>query len=73
VLGASILAPHAGELAHVWVLAIEQRLKLRHIASMLAPYPTWGEANKMAAAEFYKPRLFGAWTRRVVRILSWLP
>ncbi|HEX2151328.1 MAG TPA: FAD-dependent oxidoreductase [Stellaceae bacterium] len=73
VLGASILAPHAGELAHVWVLAIEQRLKLRHIASMLAPYPTWGEANKMAAAEFYKPRLFGVWTRRAVRTLSWLP
>ena len=73
ILGASILAPHAGELAHVWVLAIEQRLKLRHIASMLAPYPTWGEANKMAAAEFYKPRLFGAWIRRAVRMLSWLP
>ena len=73
VLGASILAAHAGELAHVWVLAIEQRLKLKHIASMLAPYPTWGEANKMAAAEFYKPRLFGAWTRRAVRLLSWLP
>ena len=68
VLGASILAAHAGEFAHVWVLAIEQRLKLKHIASMLAPYPTWGEANKMAAAEFYKPRLFSAWTRRAVRI-----
>ena len=73
VLGASILAPHAGELAHVWVLAIEQRLKLRHIAGMLAPYPTWGEANKMAAAEFYKPRLLSPWTRRAVRALSWLP
>jgi pyruvate/2-oxoglutarate dehydrogenase complex dihydrolipoamide dehydrogenase (E3) component len=73
VLGASILAAPAGELAHVWVLAIERRLKLRHIASMLAPYPTWGEINKMAAAEFYKPRLFGAWTRRAVRLLGWLP
>ena len=29
VLGASILAAHAGELAHLWVLAIEQRLKLQ--------------------------------------------
>ena len=55
------------------MLAIEQRLKLKHIAGMLAPYPTWGEANKMAAAEFYKPRLFGAWTRRAVRMLSRLP
>ncbi|MGE3781256.1 MAG: NAD(P)/FAD-dependent oxidoreductase [Alphaproteobacteria bacterium] len=73
ILGASILAAHAGELAHLWVLAIERRLKLKHVASMLAPYPTWGEANKMAAAEFYKPRLFGAWTRRLVRALSRLP
>ena len=73
ILGASILAPHAGELAHLWVLAIEQRLKLKDIAGMLAPYPTWGEANKMAAAEFYKPRLFSPWTRRVVRALAWLP
>jgi pyruvate/2-oxoglutarate dehydrogenase complex dihydrolipoamide dehydrogenase (E3) component len=73
ILGASILAPQAGEPAHLWVLAIEQRLKLKDIAGMLAPYPTWGEANKLAAAEFYKPLLFGRWTRRAVRALSWLP
>jgi pyruvate/2-oxoglutarate dehydrogenase complex dihydrolipoamide dehydrogenase (E3) component len=73
ILGASILAPQAGELAHLWVLASEQRLKLKDIAGMLAPYPTWGEANKMAAAEFYKPLLFNLWTRRAVRLLSWLP
>jgi len=73
ILGASILAPQAGELAHLWVLAIERRLKLKDIAGMLAPYPTWGEANKLAAAEFYKPLLFGGWSRRVVRALSWLP
>jgi pyruvate/2-oxoglutarate dehydrogenase complex dihydrolipoamide dehydrogenase (E3) component len=73
ILGASILGPHAGELSHVWVLAIEQDLKLKHIAGMLAPYPTWGEANKMAAVEFYKPRLFSPWTRRAVRALAWLP
>lgn len=73
VLGASILGAHAGELSHVWVLAIEQGLKVKDIAGMLAPYPTWGEANKMAAVEFYKPRLFSRWTRRAVRVLAWLP
>jgi pyruvate/2-oxoglutarate dehydrogenase complex dihydrolipoamide dehydrogenase (E3) component len=73
ILGASLLGAHAGELAHVWVLAIEQGLGLKDIAGMLAPYPTWGEANKMAAAEFYKPRLFSPWTRRLVRALGWLP
>jgi pyruvate/2-oxoglutarate dehydrogenase complex dihydrolipoamide dehydrogenase (E3) component len=73
ILGASILGTHAGELSHVWVLAIEQGLKLKHIAEMLAPYPTWGEANKMAAVEFYKPQLFNPGTRRAVRLLAWLP
>jgi pyruvate/2-oxoglutarate dehydrogenase complex dihydrolipoamide dehydrogenase (E3) component len=73
ILGASILAPHAGEMAHLWVLAIAQRLKLKDIVGMLAPYPTWGEAGKAAAAEFYKPKLFSPWTRRLVRALSWLP
>jgi pyruvate/2-oxoglutarate dehydrogenase complex dihydrolipoamide dehydrogenase (E3) component len=73
ILGTSLLAPHAGELAHLWVLAIEQRLKLKDIAGMLAPYPTWGEAGKSAAAAFYKPRLFSPWVRRAVRALAWLP
>jgi pyruvate/2-oxoglutarate dehydrogenase complex dihydrolipoamide dehydrogenase (E3) component len=73
ILGASILAPHAGELAHLWVLAIEQRLKLKHVAAMLAPYPTWGEVNKKAASEFYKPKLFSPIARAAVRALSWLP
>ena len=73
ILGASILGAHAGELAHVWVLAIQQGLKLSAIAGMLAPYPTLGEINKMAASEFYKPRLFGRWARAAVRALSRLP
>jgi pyruvate/2-oxoglutarate dehydrogenase complex dihydrolipoamide dehydrogenase (E3) component len=73
ILGASLLGSHAGELAHLWVLAIEQRLKLKDIAGMLAPYPTWGEAGKMAAVEFYKSRLLSRWTRRLVWALSRLP
>jgi pyruvate/2-oxoglutarate dehydrogenase complex dihydrolipoamide dehydrogenase (E3) component len=73
VLGASILGANAGELAHLWVLAIEQKLKLRNIAQMIAPYPTWGELNKAAAAEFSKPLLSSRATRMAARILSWLP
>ncbi|WP_249779561.1 hypothetical protein [Bradyrhizobium sediminis] len=41
ILGASILGgAHAGELAHLWVVAIEQKFNLRNIAQMMAPYPT---------------------------------
>ena len=73
VLGASILGVNAGELSHLWVVAIEQKLRLRDMAQIIAPYPTWGELNKAAAAEFSKPLLTSSLTRAVVRVLSWLP
>jgi len=73
VLGVSILAAHAGELAHLWSLAIRSGLKLKAIASMIAPYPTFGEASKSAAGELYKPKLFGPFAKRVVRLFSHLP
>jgi len=73
VLGASILGAHAGELAHLWVVAIERKLKLRDLAQMIAPYPTWGELNKAAASEFSRPLLTSRLARTAVRVLSWLP
>lgn len=73
ILGASILGASAGELIQLWALAIGQGLKLKHIAAMIAPYPTLGEIGKSAAAEFYKPALFSPWTRRAVRGLLHLP
>jgi pyruvate/2-oxoglutarate dehydrogenase complex dihydrolipoamide dehydrogenase (E3) component len=73
VLGASILGAHAGELALLWVAAIGQKLKLRNLAQMIAPYPTWGELDRAAAAEFSKPLLANPLTRGAVRMLSWFP
>lgn len=73
VLGASILGAHAGELAHLWVVAIEQGLKLRDLAQMIAPYPTWGELDKAAALEFSKSFLTHPLIRGAARVLSWLP
>ncbi|WP_119461232.1 FAD-dependent oxidoreductase [Rhodospirillaceae bacterium SYSU D60014] len=69
ILGASILGAHAGELIHVWVLAIGQNLKIGAIANMIAPYPTLGEVSKRAAGSFYTPTLFSERTRRLVRFL----
>ena len=70
VLGASIVGPHAGELIHPWVLAISKGLGVGAMAQMIAPYPTLGEVNKRAAGSFYTPKLFGARTRRLVRLLG---
>jgi pyruvate/2-oxoglutarate dehydrogenase complex dihydrolipoamide dehydrogenase (E3) component len=73
VLGASILGANAGELAHLWVVAIKQKIKLRDIAQMIAPYPTWSELNRAAASEFSRPVLSSRLTRSVARVLSWFP
>jgi len=73
VLGVSILAAQAGEMAHLWSLAIRSGLKLKTIARMIAPYPTFGEASKSAAGELYKARLFSPFAKGVVRLFSHLP
>jgi len=70
ILGAGIVGCSAGELIQTWVLAMGQRLGMRAVASMVAPYPTLGEANKRAAGEFYAPKVFGPGVRRLVRLLS---
>ena len=68
-----VLFRPAGELAHLWVIAIGQKIKLRDLSQMIAPYPTWGEIDKAAASEFSRSLLTSRSTRAVVRMLSWLP
>ncbi len=73
VLGAGILAPHAGEMIGTWTLAIAQGTKLSTLAGMIVPYPTLAEAGKRAAGTWFTPRLFSATTRWLVRQLAHLP
>lgn len=70
ILGASIVAPHAGELLLPWVLAIERGLGVGALAAVLAPYPTLSEISKRAAGSWYTPTLFSERTRRLVRLLA---
>ncbi len=70
VVGASLLAPAAGDLIQTWGLAIAAGLKLSAVANMIAPYPTLGEINKRAAGSFYTPKLFSDRTRTLVRLLA---
>lgn len=70
ILGVTILGDHAGELIHVWSLAMSQKLNLKAIASAIAPYPTLGEISKKAAGAHYAEQLFSAWPRRIVRFLA---
>jgi pyruvate/2-oxoglutarate dehydrogenase complex dihydrolipoamide dehydrogenase (E3) component len=73
ILGASILAPAAGELIGLWCLAIKRGLPLRAVADLMLPYPTMSEIGKAAAGQHYRATLFGKTTRRLVRALQSLP
>jgi pyruvate/2-oxoglutarate dehydrogenase complex dihydrolipoamide dehydrogenase (E3) component len=70
IQGASIVGAHAGELILPWVLAIDQGLKIKAMARIIAPYPTLSEISKRAAGSYYTPMLFSARTRRLVRFLA---
>ena len=69
ILGAGIVAPAAGELIMAWSLAIARRQKIAAMASTIAPYPTYGDASKRAAGQFFTQRLFSPRTRALVRLL----
>ena len=73
ILGASILAPQAGEMIQIWILAITKKMKIGAMASYIAPYPTYGEASKRAAGAYFTPSLFSDRTRKLVRLLLRLP
>ena len=73
VIGAGILAPNAGELIGMWVLAIAQRVKLSALAGAIIPYPTRSEAAKRAVSYYFMPRLFAPRTKSLIQLLARLP
>lgn len=73
LLGAGILAPHAGEMAGTYGLMIGRKIPLSALATMVLPYPTLAEGGKRAAGEFYAPRLLSPFTKGLIRFLKRLP
>ena len=74
-VGVSIAGAQAGELINLWALVLANGLKMKHVANMVAPYPTLGEINKRAAGAYFSPRLFdSAGVKRIVGFVQrWLP
>lgn len=66
ILGATIVAAHAGEMLTEIVLAMQNGLGVDALAGVVHPYPTQSEAIKRAAAGYLRSRL----TERSKRILS---
>jgi pyruvate/2-oxoglutarate dehydrogenase complex dihydrolipoamide dehydrogenase (E3) component len=70
ILGVGIVGANAGELLQPWILAMTEGLKIRAIADMVAPYPTFGESNRRVAVNYFSGLASKPWVRRVTRLLS---
>jgi pyruvate/2-oxoglutarate dehydrogenase complex dihydrolipoamide dehydrogenase (E3) component len=57
ILGATLVAEHAGEMIGELALAITHRIGLGKIAATIRPYPTQGEVLKKAANQWRKGKL----------------
>jgi pyruvate/2-oxoglutarate dehydrogenase complex dihydrolipoamide dehydrogenase (E3) component len=68
ILGATIIAPHAGDLLHEFVLAMKAGIGLGTIASTIHAYPTFAELARKAGDKYNKTRL----TPRAKKIFTWL-
>ncbi len=71
ILGATIVAPRAGEMIHEWTLAIDQGIKLADLARSIHVYPTYSMASQQLALRTYSNWLMsgrmGALLRRLAR------
>jgi pyruvate/2-oxoglutarate dehydrogenase complex dihydrolipoamide dehydrogenase (E3) component len=70
ILGATLVADHAGDMLGELCLAVTHGIGLKKIASVIHPYPTQGEVVKKAADAWSRTRLtpfvkkvFGWWFR----------
>lgn len=71
ISGASLCANDAGELIFPWILAVREQRSLRFFTDTIIPYPTRNELSKRLASQFYAPKLFSPWVKKIVRFLSW--
>ncbi|NOY15726.1 MAG: dihydrolipoyl dehydrogenase [Gammaproteobacteria bacterium] len=66
ILGATILGPHAGELIHEIVLAMQAGLKIGDISGTIHAYPTLAQISRRTVNTYYGEKLFSDRTRKVV-------
>lgn len=70
ILGATIVARHAGEMINEITLAIVAKRGLGTLASVIHPYPTQAEAIKRAADTYYRRALLTPTIRSVLGLVN---
>ncbi len=71
IVGATIVADHAGEMIGEIVLAMKHRIGLGRLASVIHPYPTVAEAIRKCGDAYNKTRLTPFVKRLFERWLAW--
>jgi pyruvate/2-oxoglutarate dehydrogenase complex dihydrolipoamide dehydrogenase (E3) component len=71
ILGATIVARHAGEMISEITLAMVGKLGLKAIANVIHPYPTQAEAIKQVADAYNRTRLTPFVKKLFERIMAW--
>jgi len=51
LIGATVVAPHAGEIVHELTLAIQYRMTAHDVANTLHAFPSWSEAVRVACSK----------------------
>lgn len=69
LLGATIVAQHAGEMIHEWIIARKRGLKVNDIAGVIHVYPTYASASVRAAAVMGIDQLLEGVSGHIVRAL----
>jgi pyruvate/2-oxoglutarate dehydrogenase complex dihydrolipoamide dehydrogenase (E3) component len=70
ILGATILGERAGEAIMEIVMAMQQKLKLSDVASIIHPYPTYNSGIQLLASEMAMEKAFDGMAGRSIRAVS---
>lgn len=70
VLGVSVLGLNSGELLAPWIDLINRGENIKALTKNIIPYPTLSDLNKQVVGEYYKPLLFSAKVKFIVKILK---
>ena len=69
ILGVSIAGAGAGEMIHMWALAVANKLKLSDVRGYVPAYPTMSEIGKRAAITYYGPVTRKPFVRKLITFL----
>jgi len=70
LVGAQIVGPHAGDVIHELVLAIQEKMKLSKITGLVHAYPSYAQVNRRVASVYFRDKLFSKGTKRLVGFLN---